>query len=788
MWGIKMKLFVNCFILELKKSIKILKKSVLGMLLMLTVLMFGVAAVSSAFLKSQAFRLIHVAVVVPEGDRMTRMAMQYISSMDSVKSICRFRYMDREPAMEGLREGDVQAVIELPENFYEDVDSGKNTPARIYFPDRAGLDVELFRELLTDGVFMLQTAEAGVYASLYAADCGPAEAGKEQIGNRAALLYMKEVLHRGEMFGKSVCSPIGEVKYGQYYYSAAVLLVLLMCGLNFGFLYRRQERAVAQKLGIYGMGKWKLSFVKILVMAAVLWMIACLVYLEVCLASVSAASAAGFLRFHIRTVFGLFFLSVAMASYFHMIYALVGNGLHGAAVLLAVNIFMVIGSGLLMPAAYLPEPVGKIGAWLPLNIWSQFHRNLMFGTVSWKETIAMSGWLAAGAGIGACFPEGRLLSAGKVLPLHKEQAGGGNIMRKRSVVVPAYWYWLWLKVYGRKKAYWLQTAAMVLVLAVFSMISVPDGKNVAVGIYCGESSLAKDVLRTLESRESIFEFREYDSEERLYRDVTAGKAECGFLFREDFDRRAKSGNQEESVTYICTPFTVKGEVARETVYAAWLRIYSGQMLTNSEENIFGNVQEERMAALLEKNHDFQEGEEVFRLETEALEAGGHAQRQGAMEETTENRAYPVQGTAGLLVFLMMYLAYGRKFEAKGNAVEKALDRRMRLLYGYSSSLAAGTLPAAAGTAAILFLAGNGRAVAEAACMLVLLFVSGIWVTAVGSLMHRDTSFLSGAAVFMAAGLLTCPVFINLYGYMPALKYISCIFPLGIYLNLRLLIF
>lgn len=785
-----MKLFLNYFILEFKKSIKLLKKSILGMLLMLTLLMFGVAAVSSAFLKAQVFQQIHVAVIVPEGDRMTRMAMQYISSMDSVKSICRFRYMDRAAAMAGLREGEVQAVIELPENFYEDVDSGKNTPACIYFPDRTGQDVELFRELLTDGVSMLQTAEAGVYASLYAADCRQAQAGKEQIGNRVALLYMKEVLHRGEIFGKSVCSPIGEVKYGQYYYSAAVLLALLMCGLNFGFLYRRQERAVAQKLGVYGMGAWKLSFVKILVMAAVLWMIACLLYLEVCLMSVSAASAAGFLRFHAGTIFGLLFLSMAMASYFHMIYGAVGNGLHGAAVLFAVNIIMIIGSGLLVPAAYLPGAVGKIGELLPLNLWSQFHLKLMFGTVSRKDMVPMSVWLAAGTGIGAVGsawrdrgPQGHLYGGdGSILLLHREQADGGNATRKRLTAVPLNWYRLWLKAYWRKKAYWLQTAAMVFLLAVISGTSVPDGKNVAVGIYCGESSLAQDVLQALEGRETMFEFRGYDSEDGLYRDVTAGKAECGFLFGADFDRRAERGDLEEAVTYICTPFTVKGEVARETVYASWLRIYSDQMLTNSEKNIFGNVREERRNALLEKNHDYQEGEKVFRLQTETLDA----ESRETMEETAEPRAFPIQGTAGLFVFLMMLLAYGRKFEAKGNGVEKALDRRRRLLYGYISSLAAGTLPAAAGTAAILFLTGNGRAVTETALMLVLLFISGIWIAAVGSLMRRDTSFLSGAAVFTAASLLICPVFLNLYGYVPALKYISCIFPLGIYLNLHLL--
>ena len=82
-------------------------------------------------------------------------------------------------------------------------------------------------------------------------------------------------------------------------------------------------------------------------------------------------------------------------------YALAGNSLQGAAVVLAMNLVMVIGSGLLVPAAYLPDIVRKIGEWMPLSAWSSYHLNLMFGTVSLKEMLQLLGLCAAGTGIGA---------------------------------------------------------------------------------------------------------------------------------------------------------------------------------------------------------------------------------------------------------------------------------------------------------------------------------------------------------------------------------------------------
>ena len=154
-----MKLFCTYFKLEFKKSIKVLKKSVLSMALMLVVLGLGVAAVSTVLLQSQVFQIVNVALVVPEGEKMTRMAVRFIEGMDSVKSVCKFEYMEKDAAIKAMQEGTVQAVIDLPENFYEDVDSGINTPANIYVPKESALHVELFKELLSDGVSILQTAE-----------------------------------------------------------------------------------------------------------------------------------------------------------------------------------------------------------------------------------------------------------------------------------------------------------------------------------------------------------------------------------------------------------------------------------------------------------------------------------------------------------------------------------------------------------------------------------------------------------------------------------------------------
>ena len=341
------------------------------------------------------------------------------------------------------------------------------------------------------------------------------------------------------------------------------------------------------------------------------------------------------------------------------------------------------------------------------------------------------------------------------------------------------WYRLWLKSYVRKTSCWLQLLGMVLLLLVISSVSVPDSGNVTVGICYEGDGYAKQIAEELAEGDSIFTFRVYDGEEELYRDVTAGKAECGFLFPADFERKIKRGSLKESVVYIYTPLTAKGEVAGETVYAVLLRIYSDEILKNSEKEWYGDADADRTAELLRWNRFYQEGNQVFRLETEAVDAGA-----GKTSQEAQSQVYPVQGMLGLFIFLLMFLAYGRKFEAGRCAVEKALDRTERRIYGYMGCLAAGTLPALAGIGMILLIKGPEGLVGELLLLLLFLAVSGGWILAAGSLMHRSTSFLSCIVVMTAANLLICPVFVDGALYVPALKYVSCLFPLGIYLRMH----
>ena len=391
------------YILEYKKSIKIFIKSILGMVLMLIFLILGVTAVSFILLQSQVFDKVQVAVVIPEEEKEVKLAASYISAMKSVENICEFQYMSEADAKESLVSGEVQAVMAFPDNFFEEVYVGENPPATIYFSDENAHNTAIFRGLLDAGVSLLQISEAGVYATLYVShEYAPIIEGGE-LGDYMAGLYVKQILQKDKVFTKHVVSAMGTLSYEEYYFSAAFLIVLLMTGLHFGHLYEKKNKSVEQKLRLYGIGYWQITGIRVLIMTSILWMLSALFYLFTYVMDKFWGN--GRLDFNLKTICGFLLLCVSIAAFFHAVYMISNDGIQGAVMVLLLNMIMLISSGVIIPTAYFPAIVSRIGKWLPVSVWNRFQSGLMFGELPFGGTVATIVIGVAGVGIGALFYE-----------------------------------------------------------------------------------------------------------------------------------------------------------------------------------------------------------------------------------------------------------------------------------------------------------------------------------------------------------------------------------------------
>lgn len=338
------------------------------------------------------------------------------------------------------------------------------------------------------------------------------------------------------------------------------------------------------------------------------------------------------------------------------------------------------------------------------------------------------------------------------------------------------WYQLQLKAWVMRKNSWLMLAGVILIIVLISQIHLPSSENTKAGIYIPEDKYTEKMLDVLDNMESIFEFRIYNNPEKMKEDVIVGKLECGFIVEDNFETRIFESEIKDIVTYVCTPMTTKGEILKETFYAAFLQIYGEVILIDSEEKIYGLEKEEITQKLLEKYEYYLENSRLLEMNTELIETTDKIQKE------KEADTYPIQGLAAVFIFLMLWYEGGRRFEKGGTNVYAVLDRKRRNIFEFTGYLASATTSSTLLLIIILIFTNSRSKLEEIVAMLMFVIFCSLWMLVVGRLFKNSTTFVSWAMALSFVQVLICPVFVDLAEYFPALEYIRLLFPTGWYLN------
>lgn len=375
-----MKLVGRYFVLKLKSCIKAFGKSAAGLFFVVILLIAGVLGIGLGFQNQQILQKVKVAVVIPESETLINKGVQFLSAMDSIESICEFYYMEEEEAKEALEDGDLQVVIILPVNFYQDVYSGENTPAEILMTEGNQVSYQVFEELLITGVSYLQISEAGVYAVLDGSIGEDTLMGRSKIGDYVADKYIMALFDRMDMYEEKTVSSFGVVDFSEYALIMILLCMLLLIGTNFSVLYKENEKAVERKLRAEGMSPFLLSITKVAIISVPLWGLWSISYSVVCI--FSSIFDLGILWWDIRCIFYGFILSISVAAFYHLIYELSGNGAQGSILLLIINIGMLLCSGIILPSSYFHEVVAFLGKCTPVALWNTYIQQFMFDSIT----------------------------------------------------------------------------------------------------------------------------------------------------------------------------------------------------------------------------------------------------------------------------------------------------------------------------------------------------------------------------------------------------------------------
>lgn len=834
-----MKTWIAFFIVECKRTWKTLLKSIGSFCACLLLTAVLVAAFSAIMQNAQVFQKVNIGIAIPEGESISRLATQYISSMDSVRSVCDFYYLDEQEAVEQLKQGTLQAVVVLPEGFYHDVQVGINPPAQIYFPKDVAQNTQVFEELVTAGVSFLQTAEAGVYAALDTASYYGIELQGAGLGDTIAYLFVNQMLKRDSIYSARMLSSMGNLSVAEYYYAAGLVILLMMCGIQFGFLYGKRNRSVEDKLKIRGVGSIRQSVVKILVMTEFLYVTGLLYYFAGI--GIAGWTKTYFVFYQGTTWYALLLLCLGIAIYFHVLYELSGSSSQAAVFVFAVNVITIIGAGVLIPEAYLGKEIAGISHFLPMKYWNVYAAGMLEGELS-KDSVA-----------GTVFFLLMGMAAGGFLSWRNEKSGqqSHNDIRScmhahtgickniKKVPMGFVYYKLQLKLWLKHRICWLQILFLVLLLLVIGGIHIPDTKNSSIGLAGVTSGITQTIADRLMQKRDVYQFTTYEGTEELEQAVEAGELECGFVFDKEFAKQYEEGSFTDSITYVYTPFTTKGMAVRETVYGTVLELYGEKLLQQNQETIVGQSSEEISAMLADRYEYYLNSDAIFHteaiyVETDAgmesdlrrAEPGSDGQNgdadwpengkpnhnqnhnQNSNQNRNQNRiaGQPadmeklIRGVISCMIFLTVYLSGASCKEEKNQHFLSILEKGKRHSYECAGMLAAVTpmmlvgtglscltilqsemLDAASG-AGFVTATGIGMViVTEILQMLLLIVVSILFTACTMCIWKKDMGMLSALPVLILLQIIICPVIIDMAVYVPAVKYIRYLCPIAYYL-------
>lgn len=834
-----MKTWIAFFIVECKRTGKTLLKSIGSFCACLLLTAVLVAAFSAIMQNAQVFQKVNIGIAIPEGESISRLATQYISSMDSVRSVCDFYYLDEQESVEQLKQGTLQAVVVLPEGFYHDVQVGINPPAQIYFPKDAAQNTQVFEELVTAGVSFLQTAEAGVYAALDTASYYGVELQGAGLGDTIAYLFAHQMLKRDSVYSARMLSSMGNLSVAEYYYAAGLVILLMMCGIQFGFLYGKRNRSVEDKLKIRGVGSIRQSVVKILVMTEFLYVTGLLYYFAGI--GIAGWTKTYFVFYQGTTWYALLLLCLGIAIYFHVLYELSGSSSQAAVFVFAVNAITISGAGVLIPEAYLGKEIAGISRFLPMKYWNVYAAGMLEGEIS-KDSVA-----------GTVFFLLMGMAAGGFLSWRNEKSGqqSHNDIRScmhahtgiceniKKVPMGFVYYKLQLKLWLKHRICWLQILFLVLLLLVIGGIHIPDTKNSSIGLAGVTSGITQTIADRLIQKRDVYQFTTYEGAEELEQAVEAGELECGFVFDKEFAKQYEEGSFTDSITYVYTPFTTKGMAVRETVYGTVLELYGEKLLQQNQETIVGQSSEEASTMLAERYEYYLNSDAIFHTEviyvetdagmgsdlrraepgsdgqngdTDWLEIGKPNHNQNSNQNSNQNRnqnriaGQPadmenlIRGVISCMIFLTVYLSGASCKEEKNQHFLSILEKGKRRSYECAGMLAAATpmmlvgtglscltilqsemLDAASG-AGFVTATGIGMViVTEILQMLLLIVVSILFTACTMCIWKKDMGMLSALPVLILLQIIICPVIFDMAVYVPVLKYIRYLCPIAYYL-------
>ena len=386
-----MKLIIFYLWLQVKKSFHVIRKSFFSLICVAGAVGIGACLLSVLFQNQTTFDKVRIGIVITDNSEDSKKLFQLVYAMESVNSICNFVYLEEEDMIKELQCGTVKAVLKISSDFYNDVNTGVNTPVQLFLNKEEQFETTIFHELIMNACSLIQITEAAIYSAGDVMAVYEADISISQMEDIFTQLYVTDILQRHDTFEQRVLSATGNLDLVQYYYVAMICIILLMFGLNFGFLYQKEEIEIFRILKREGISFYQFSFVKTIAIALQLWIFMVIWYSISCLVCYVIQNSVLYWDVKVLALLGIIAFSVA--SYFNVVYSWCSEFTKSGMILFVFNVAMFLVSGVILPVSYMPAIVEQMQRWSPLTVWWDCISKSIFGDmqpIQYFELVSMT--------------------------------------------------------------------------------------------------------------------------------------------------------------------------------------------------------------------------------------------------------------------------------------------------------------------------------------------------------------------------------------------------------------
>ena len=346
------------------------------------------------------------------------------------------------------------------------------------------------------------------------------------------------------------------------------------------------------------------------------------------------------------------------------------------------------------------------------------------------------------------------------------------------------WILLMTKRLMKKPSFIIILVLLPVILVMYRFIITEDDATIRACIYVPEGSeeftakLADDLV----TADFQAKFYLVDSEDDLYSDVIAGRAEVGYILPKDVRERFLTKNWDGAVTMVVSdssqmaPFV--NEFVTVVIYTDMMEEYITDYLVNRSGLTFedGDIR----PLIRESLRKHAGSGSLFDISYRDYYKNEEVSREEVMSENYLMK--PIRGTVALFVLLAGLAGLVFWFQDNAEGRFKVMSHEKRPVINYGSLLLPTALSAIVGMVCIIIAGLCGNIFYELLTMLLyVIFVTGV-CEIIRVIVPNVNAVCAAIPILAIASYLCCPILIDLKKVLPVVSYLRKILPPDYYLE------